>query len=162
MIKNEYVVTLNQPKLNYTKEGDAHVHEALNIVLYAPHVRSLKAVMPLKQDFTRAIMSTTTNVDKEKMAELMDQVREERASKGESSKGVELDAQSIIAMLAGSLTLDMTEFYERFQKALKDPEIAKIDGEVTINDSFLHKLRLDTLEKLAGEYLANFIAPSVI
>lgn len=159
MIKSEYVFPIPEGvKLNYTKAGEATVLEAKNIILYAPHVRSLKTVAPLKQEFIRAIMSQSATVQSPEMQQLVQEVHD----KNEVGEKEGLKASEIMTIIGASKETDLTSFLEQFMKVLKDPQLARIDGEEDIKDSFLTKLPVEVLENIAGEYLANFIAPSVI
>ena len=160
MVKSEFAFALPEGvKLTYTRAGEASIAEARNILLFAPNVRSLQTVAPLKQSFIRAVMSQNSKMDKEQLKELL-------ALKAQMDTEVDtkenLKADELMAMIAGSSEIDFTKFLESFVKVLKDPQIALIDGEATITDAFLSKMPLTVLETITGEYLANFIAPSVM
>ena len=138
---------------------DGHVEAARNIVLFAPTVRSMKAVAPIKQMFMQAIISSLDAL--EGLGEIAEkQEIKNTVEKKEKDKG--LDGESICQMLCLSEKIKYDEFLTKFIDILLNPALALIDGEVQLTGSFLDQLPMDELEGLVGEYLANFIAPSAM
>ena len=154
MVKNDFNFKLKS-EVKYTGK-DGSVLTAGFIRLCAPTVRSLSVVAPIKQTFMRCIMDTTNGISKEELERISNApIPDEPVSKKDMEGGM------IITMVTANPNISYEKFLTDFIAILKTPSIAQIEGEMPIKDSFLDQLPLSELEGMVGEYIANFIAPSV-
>ncbi len=173
MVLNEFAVPL-ETKINYPPAKGGPAQDARNITLYAPSVRSLRIVAPVKQAFMKAMMSSAG--DNELSEDEKKKVKAARKKRKDSKKAKKtantvpknepgedaMDAETILTVIMASNDIDYADFLESVVEILKTFELARIDGEAQVTDSFLDQLPLEELENIAGEYLANFITPSAL
>ena len=173
MVSNQFVVPLVM-KINYPSAKDGQAIDARNITLYAPSVRSLRIVAPVKQAFMKAMMSNagdTQLTEDEKKKVKAARAERKKAKKAKKTPNTvpkkepeddAMDAETILTIMMASSDIDYADCLACVIEILKAEELALIDGEARVTDSFLDQLPLEELENIAGEYLANFITPSAL
>ena len=150
MFKQEVIFAIPEGfEITYpTKDGI--VDSAKSINLYSPTGRSVKLIAPIKQMFNRA-MFALTRIPRDQLEQ----------SANETDASNDTDSGALINLLSMSEEIDYEQFILKFMTLIKDTSIARIDGEMPVTQSFIDKMPFELVEALAGEYLTNFIAPSV-
>ena len=157
MIRNEFNFDL-KTEISYVGKDNQKVDSAQFITLRAPTVRQLRLAAPLTQALTQCIIEqqqNLTNDDRENIGSSLENTIVE------DDDGDDKEAFMLAMMIASSKTVDYGKALEDFVKLLKLPEIALIDGETQIKDSFLDRVPLRVIEDAFAQYIANFIAPSL-
>lgn len=118
------------------------------ITLFAPNYKQMGNFTPIKQAFTAAITEVTADLDPE-------------AAKDEAAK----DDTGVTAAAAMQLmyrwTGDLTKIFLYAEQLFKSGA-AMIDGEIKLTTPLLEKMDMVDVEGLLGEYIANFIAASLM
>ena len=127
--------------------------EGRTVLLTAPSAKHRKFATPLKQMFKRAIMEQQQSFSAEQIAAAKDE------QKTESEEDQKIDGESFI-MILESTSADMCEAYDRFCSLLCGDD--KVEGCGSIEGTKLtqylfDKLSMKDMEKLLGEYFANFL-----
>ena len=112
------------------------------ITLKAPNFNQFVLAAPIKQAFIKA--ATEINTDGAESA-------------GDTSG--EIDAQAAMQLMA-TWSGDLGELLKKAAKLFVSG-VAKIDGEAKLTDALISKMSGDDFEALLGEYIANFIYPSL-
>lgn len=159
MIINAEIQVKLESEIKYVGKDDA-VLPAKYISLRAPTTRSLKYIAPIKQIVTRCLTEQSFAHSAKDIQELRDQ-QDTVEKDDDDDDDDDFDGSMIIVMIAASKDVDYGKFLDQFITVLKNPDLASIEGEVKLNSSFIDQLSFNELELLAGEYIGNFILPSL-
>jgi len=116
------------------------------ITLLAPTYKQMGNFTPIKQAFTAAITEVTADLDPEATTE------------GGDDTGVTATAAM---QLMYRWTGDLTKIFLYAEQLFKSGA-AMIDGETKLTTPLLEKMDMVDVEGLTGEYIANFIAASLM
>ena len=72
----------------------------------------------------------------------------------------EITGEAIIALMSMSDEVDLSKVLLTASKLFISPNIALVDGEMQLKQSFIDDMDYDDLEEATGKYLANFILAS--
>lgn len=140
---SEHIYELKHP-FEYAHKGDTQ--EASFITLFAPTFKQIDKVAPIKQAFTAAISEVTESVDTDQEAP-------------------ETDTDSVtgpqVMQLMYRWSGDMTSVFLHAEQLFKSGA-ALVDGETKLTTPLMEKMQLVDFEGLVGDYIANFIAPSLM
>ena len=133
----------------YSHEGE--LLQAQFIELKAPNYKQLNAVAPLKQAFMRAMADAMSmyDVDGEKS-------KKEFSEKENVGKMEARFAMTVLYSGSGDAAKALLHASELFKTGL-----ALIDGTATLKASNLDSISGEDFEGLVGEYIVNFIQPSL-
>ncbi len=120
------------------------VRDVSLLVLSAPPAYCKEHPIKMRQMFSSCMMSLAKD-------------RPEQENKTEQE--AELDGDAVIQMLYMA-EADMVKFHEIFEKLLCIKGVCKMDNEADLTKEFYKKIGIDDLDKLLGDYLANFMVPS--
>lgn len=138
---SEVTYELKKP-FEYAYKGETQ--EASFITLAAPTFKQMRHLTPIKQAF---------------MASINEISKSDIADDGKSDSDGEITAagaMQVLYMWSGNLVAVQTEAQEMFR------HIAQIDGETKLTTPLMEKMDPDDFDGLLGEYIANFIAPSLM
>lgn len=138
-------VDLSKP-LSYAHKGN--MQEGTFVELKAPTFKQLENFLPVKQAFISAV----TSIDSSKTME-----DDNAADKEEDVKIT--GAQALAVMMQSSC--DMTKIYLYCAELFKSGA-ALLDGEQKLTVSLIEAMDLADFDKLVGDYIANFIATSLM
>ena len=100
--------------------------------------------LPIKQAFTRAALAAAEN-------------GEEVEQQSNNETGGLKSGEALLL-----LTMSDEPLNDVFDNAVKlFKTLARVDGVELLTDGMLQKMSADDFENLVGEYIANFIAPSL-
>ena len=142
-----HIVELSQP-ISYAHKGD--MQDADFVELIAPNYKQLENFIPVKQAFLAAVTSSANNAS----AEEVEKAGEEKAKKEEIT-GNE------VMMIMMQSTCDMTKIYLYCAELFK-AGAALVGGEQKLTAPMIEAMPLSDFDKLVGEYIANFIATSLM
>lgn len=126
---------------DYAYQGETQ--KASFVTLIAPSVKQLQHFTPIKQAFSAAINEIAST-------------NESSAASGDAKTGA-----TEVLQLMHVWTGDLSKVYLHAQQLFK-AGVALIDGETTFTTPLLEKMSVTDFEGLVGEYIANFIVPSLI
>ena len=106
--------------------------------------------------FTQAMLKTSDNVSSE-VKEKASVLKEEAEEKGEDLK---TDGKQALTILYGSDS-KIESFFIYAQELFKSGA-ALVDGEGKLTTPLMEKMDASDFEGLTGEYIANFIIPSLM
>ena len=138
-------VDLSKP-LSYARKGNTE--EGSFVELIAPTYKQLENFLPVKQAFISAV----TSIDDSK-------VKEKEEDKEDKDKEVITGAQALAVMMQSSC--DMVKIYLYCAELFKSGA-ALLDGEQKLTVKLIEDMDLADFDKLVGEYVANFIAISLM
>ena len=140
-MKNQIVYELKHP-FEYANKGEQV--EAQFIELSPPSFKHLQHHLPIKQAFTRAALAAAEN-------------GEEVEQQSNNETGGLKSGEALLL-----LTMSDEPLNDVFDNAVKlFKTLARVDGVELLTDGMLQKMSADDFENLVGEYIANFIAPSL-
>jgi hypothetical protein len=142
--KSEVRYELKTP-FGYAYKGDTE--QASFITLQAPTYKSLAHVSPIKQAFTAAIAEVSEGVEQS----------DAEANADDSSDITGAAVLQLMYRWSG----DMYKIHLYAAELFKSGA-ALIDGETALKAASLDKMSSDDFEGLVGDYIANFIAPSLM
>jgi hypothetical protein len=128
----------------YAHKGDTQ--DAGFITIKAPTFKEMDKVTPIKQAFTAAISEITDDI----------QPDGNQASSGDSELITGAQAMQLMHRWSG----DMVKINLHAQQLFKGS--AMVDGETPMTMPMIDKMSMVDFEGLMGEYIANFIAPSLM
>jgi len=134
--------TLSEP-IEYSTKGE--VREGTSITFYAPKANQRKKVMKLKQTFFQSLPKGDGTPQQEKQT---------------PNEVPEIDGDAVLFIVAQS-TADYAEFIEIGRSVICDRN-AKIDDNEYLTVVTLDKVDIDEMEKMVGQYVANFIVKSAL
>lgn len=137
-LPSEFVFELDEP-LEYAYKGDPA--EATFITLLAPTSKQMDHCAFLKQAFFRAIPRDIEEKDEEE------------------DKSDPVTGAGIMQLILMSRDVDFGPVLITGRELLTSG-VALIEGETKLNKPLAEKLGMDVLEKMVGEYMANFILAS--
>lgn len=141
---SEHIYELKHP-FEYAHKGDTQ--EAGFITLLAPTFKQASKVAPIKQAFTAAI------------AEVAEGAESDRDDKSDSEDSAVTGAQVMQLMYRWSG--DMNTVLLHAEQLFKSGA-ALVDGETKLTTPLMEKMSMVDYEGLIGDYIANFIAPSLM
>lgn len=143
-MKTEVIYELKQP-FEYSYKGE--MREAEFITLLAPTFRNIDNVTPMKQAFMRSITEISEKVDS--------------SSAEESNEDKTISGQEVMqVMYSGSG--DMVPVMLHAEQLFTRGGAALIDGETKMTKPLMEKVSTYDFESMVGEYVANFIAASIL
>ena len=130
--------------LKYALKGD----EALGYKISgkAPNAKVRNQLIVIKQTFFQALANIRKNSPAQE-----EQTSEEGVMTGDQ-----------VMMLLYVSGIDMVAFQNTVRDLFTHGQLLKIDNEVVLGAHLLDQLELDEFERLTGEYLANFLLPSLM
>jgi hypothetical protein len=137
----EYTYELKKP-FDYARKGD--MVTANFVTMAAPSFREIEKVAPIKQALVAAI-SDITEVS----------LGQEEAQ-GEAGDITGAHVVQLLYRAKGSITGVMKHAEKLFKSG-----VALLDGEEKITDALLQKMSMEDFEGMLGDYIANFIMPSL-
>lgn len=140
---SEHIYELKHP-FEYAHKGDTQ--EANFITIYAPTFKQVGRMAPIKQAFTAAIEEVTKTVD-----------TSQETDGADSEKVTGSQVMQLMYRWSG----DMTGVFLHAQELFKSGA-ALVDGETKLTTPLMEKMQMVDFEGLVGEYIANFIAPSLM
>lgn len=143
---SEFIYELKDP-FDYAHEGETV--EASFVTLIEPGYQQLNHVVPIKQAFMSAITGLKVS----------DEDREKAAEDKDKAKDTDMKGDDVIQLFT-QWNGDLTKVYKNAEKVFKAGG-AQIDGQEKITQALLDKFSLKDFEALVGEYIANFIVPSL-
>lgn len=141
---SEYTYELKDP-FEYALKGDNQT--AGFITMTAPTYKQVSKITPIKQAFMAAISEVTENLGSEQQTQ--------ESSAEESVTG------SQVMQLMYRWSGDMSKIFIHAAELFKSG-VVMIDGEMSLNSPLLDKMSMIDVEGLLGDYIANFIAPSLM
>ena len=141
---SEVITELKQP-FNYAHKGDTQ--EASFITLMPPTFKQIDKIAPMKQAFVGAINDLSSDT-------------QQAAPDADAASDEEITGPQIMALMYRS-SCDMTKVFLHAQELFKSGA-ALVDGEVKLTTPLMEKMSVGDFERLVGDYLANFIAPSLM
>lgn len=144
-MESEEVMVELSTGFEYAFKGDTKTAEF--ITLMPPTFKQIDKIAPIKQAFVRAV--TGLNSDKDR-----DPDRED-GDEDYKIKGLE-----VIGLLYQS-DCDMVKVLLH-AKELFSSGAALVEGEAKLTFPLMEKMDVDDFENLLGEYIANFITPSLM
>ena len=143
---DEFNFQLKNP-IKYSLRG-----ESINgkfIKLRAPTAKEYQYITILKSSLFKAIeYFTNKNTVEDKTGE-------------KDSSDSKMDADAIISAFYVS-GIDMNELMKSSIALFEQKGLAEIEGEVNLKGSHINQMDINDLEKMTGEYIENFILPSVM
>lgn len=137
----------------YAFKGDQR--EAEFITLSAPNFKQLDKMAPIKQAFTQAAKESFSGMSKDDL----DKHKEDKLEDDDDDEEA-LTGSQVITMLYGS-TAKMERVLLQAEQLFKSG-VAMVDGESKLTTPLMEKMSGDDFEGMLGEYLANFIVPSLM
>lgn len=137
-------VKLNTP-IKYAYGGEKQ--ESTFVELIAPNFKQIEHFLPIKQAFLGAVSEVNTGKDRE---EDNDTIDDDNTITGE---------QVLTLMMQSSQ--DMKKVYLHCVELFKSGT-ALIGGEAKCTINLIETMPLSDFDKLVGEYIANFIATSLL
>lgn len=147
-MSKEVTVELREPFKYAAKDGGDAV-DASFVTLCAPNYRQLQHSTPIKQAFSAAIKEiAVTDEDRERA----------KAEQGKGDDGITgAQALHLLYSWSGDAQKILLHAAELFKSG-----VALVDGEVRVTAPILDKMSGEDFENIVGEYLANFIVPSLM
>ena len=142
---SEVITELIQP-FSYAHKGDTQ--DATFITLLPPTFKQIDKIAPLKQAFVTAISDVSAG---EQVAAV---------DTDDAASEDDITGPQIMALMYRS-TCDMTKVFLHAQELFKSGA-ALVDGEVKLTTPLMEKMAVNDFERLVGDYIANFIAPSLM
>jgi len=139
-----HIFELSVPVTYATKGGEND--EATFVTLVPPTYKQLEWVTPIKQAVTSAIAQLTK-----------DQAEDAAEESGDDGEITSTMMLSLLYQWDGDMNKVFLYAQELFRKGG-----ALLDGDVKMTEPLLHKLDLGDFEKMVGEYIARFLAPSLM
>lgn len=141
---SEHVYELKN-SFSYAYKGETQ--EAGFITLYAPTFKQMSRVAPIKQAFTSAIEEVTKSLDSVDGGN----------DSGEPDQITGAQIMQLMYRWSGKMAGVFLDAQELFKSGA-----ALIDGETKLTIPLMEKMSMVDFEGLVGEYIANFIAPSLM
>jgi hypothetical protein len=139
---SEITVELSTP-FEYALKGE--MEKASFITLAAPTFKQIDKIAPIKQAFVSAIADLGGGSGEE--------------AKQEPGEVEAITGPQVMAILYQSKG-NMSQVFLFAQALFK--EVALVDGEVKLTTPLMEKMDIVDFERMLGEYLANFTAPSLM
>ena len=139
-----YIVELSNP-ISYANKGE--MQESTFVELIAPNFKQLDNFIPVKQAFISAVTD-------------LSEVTGSAQSESNNDEDEKITGPQIIAVMMRS-SCDMTKVYLHCKELFRSGA-ALLDGEQKMTVPIIEAMPLRDFEKLVGEYIANFIAASLI
>jgi hypothetical protein len=139
---SEITVELSTP-FEYALKGE--MEKASFITLAAPTFKQIDKIAPIKQAFVSAIADLGGGSGE--------------AAKQEPGEVEAITGPQVMAILYQSKG-NMSQVFLFAQALFK--EVALVDGEVKLTTPLMEKMDIVDFERMLGEYLANFTAPSLM
>lgn len=130
----------------YAYKGD--VQTASFIELSAPSYKTMSHFVPIKQAFTSAVQELTTTMSGTETSD---------APKDEDSS---VDGAQVLAIMY-QWKGEMSAVYLHAEQLFKSG-VALVDGETKLTSELLNKMDFSDVESMLGDYIANFIAASLL
>jgi len=143
---SEINVELKKP-FEYSHKGE--MEKASFITLPEPIFRDLDKIAPIKQAFVSAINELASDTDTSGNSAI---------DKSDNDSGG-ITGPMIMALMYRSKG-NMAQVFLYAQDLFKS--VALVDGEQKLTVPLMEKMAVADFENLVGEYLANFIAPSLM
>lgn len=137
-----HTVDLKTP-ISYAHKGE--MVEGSFVELSAPNFKQIEHFLPVKQAFISAVTSISS-----------DSVKSDK----DQSDEIKVTGSQVLALMMQSST-DMTKVYLHCVELFKSGA-AMIDGEQKLTQPLIDAMPLDDFDNLVGEYIANFIAASLM
>jgi hypothetical protein len=164
MLKKEFEFIL-QDELIYSYEANAKII-AKRLFLRAPTTRLLSLASKLSSIVMSAFLAAEKNRKPETEEERKNREVREAAEKNKSSSNAKedlVDAETIYMLVSGSLdTKQMSFFIDTFQELLLSDGICLIDGKAMLTQDLLNSIDSRETLRLMGDYIANFLLPSIM
>jgi hypothetical protein len=149
MLKKEFEFIL-QDTLIYSHEGKAGI-TAKRLLLRAPTTKLLSLASKLSSTVMSALIKAR-EMYKDK----------EGDGKG-SAQGGDVDGDTIYMLISGSIdTKQMSDFIETFQELILSTNICLVDGKEPLTLDLFNSLDSRETLRLVGDYIANFLLPSIM
>ena len=142
-MKKEFTFLL-EDEIQYSKDGE--FVKTKKLLLIAPSNKQRRDVIRLQQSFMQAIKSSMNSFSDSKA---------KKTTGNETLKGDE-----IIAMLLMS-EIDICAMLDSFRDLLLSGSCL-LDGKVDFKEIHFDEISINDSQKLMGEFIANFLLPSVI
>ncbi len=139
----EHTYTLKTP-IRYAREGE--MVDGSFVTMTAPTFREIDKVAPIKQAFMAAISEVSSGVE----------VTAEDAAAADASK---IDGKQVIQLLYSSKG-SVADIMRHAEKLMRSG-VFLLEGEKEFTSPLLDKMSLEDFEGLVGDYIANFIMPSL-
>lgn len=142
---SEVFYTLKEPFSYARKDGDAG--NAQFITLVAPNYKQMQHVTPLKTAFMQAVLGFS---DKDVIDATSDQTENHK-----------IEGAQVMQVLYSCAEVNMTKVMLSAAELFK-AGAAMVEGEEKLTQPLIDKMKLDDFEQMVGEYIANFITPSLM
>lgn len=148
MLKKEFEFIL-QDELFYSHDGKAGIL-AKRLLLRAPNTKLLSLASKLSSIVMSCLVKARENYKDDKDVKT-------------NTKDDGIDGQSIYMIISSSSTqIQMSELIESFQELILSDNICLIDGKEPLTLDLFNSIDSREALRLLGEYIANFLLPSIM
>lgn len=148
MLKKEFEFVL-QDELVYSHDGKAGLI-AKRLLLRAPNTKLLSLASKLSSIVMAALI---------KAREAYKDTKENKTS---SSQNEDVDGAGIYMLVSGSIdSKQMNELIEAFQELILSKDICLVDGKEPLTLDLFNSIDSRETLRLVGDYIANFLLPSI-
>jgi hypothetical protein len=147
---SEVMYELKTP-IQYSHKGDKV--DATFISLTAPTFKQLDKFAPMKQMIANAMLKIRDSVDEST-------IKEVKESQEDDTDDLKFEGKQALNLLYTSET-DMASFFIYAQELFKSGA-ALVEGESKLTVPLMDQMDASDFEGLVGEYVANFIMPSLM
>ena len=148
MLKKEFDFVL-QDTLIYSHDGKAGI-TAKRLLLRAPNTRLLSLASKLSSTVMTALIKAREGF-------------KDSDNTNKSQDASDIDGASIYMLISGSVdSKRMEEFINTFQELILADNICLIDGKEPITSDLFNALDSRETLRLLGDYIANFLLPSIM
>lgn len=139
----EHTYELKSP-IQYARKGE--MVDGSFVTMTAPTFREVDKVAPIKQAFMAALSDVSDGT-------------EATPEEKEAAEGVEITGKEIMQLLYRAKA-SVADIMRHAEKLLRSG-VFRLDGEEKFTSPLLDKMSLEDFEGLVGDYIANFIMPSL-
>jgi hypothetical protein len=148
MLKKEFEFILHD-EMSYSHGGNANIC-AKKLLLRAPTTKLISLASRLHS----LVMSAMFNA-REKFSS-------DKSSSNNQKQDTEFDGEGLFMFVSGALSSDQVEkLVDNFNELILSPNICLIDGKEQLTSYVLENLDAREMQRLIGDYIANFLLPSV-
>ena len=145
-------VTLSKA-LRFSDEQKGEMDEAWQIKFREPTYHEMKDYLSLKSSIMQAILAS----QKERQ-QTQEQTQASLEAQADAIKSDDFNADTIMSLVAGYG--DLEQVVSRFCKFA--PQVGMVTEGTKLKEAHIKEMPIADIEKMCGEYLAFFIAPSII
>lgn len=129
------------------QSGTSEILDTNKLILKAPSYNTYDERIRLRQGYMQAVKALQSTIK--------DNVPDQSDSDGDTND--KITGEVVINVLYMS-DIEMVPYMKIFEALLLN--VCYVDGKVQLTKTILNKIDLDDLERMLGEYIANFIIPS--